>query len=123
LVGVPAFFEVGFPAVGFGPGEVHVVTLLGYRIEIRPVLVGYVYRFGDGASFGPTVSPGGVFPDGDIQHVYSVTGRVRPSVTVRYGGQFRLGGSAWAPIPGTVDVTGPAGLLTVHEARNVLVNH
>ncbi len=123
LIGMPTFYRVVFPAAGYSPGEIHAVTLLGYRFEIRPVLVGYTYHFGDGASFGPTTSAGGVYPDGDIQHAYTTTGTKTPTVTVRYTGEFRIGTGVWAPIPGAVNVTGPAGSITVREARAVLVNH
>lgn len=123
LIGMPTFYRVVFPTAGYGPGEIHAVTLLGYRFEIRPVLVGYTYHFGDGTSFGPTTSAGGVYPDGDIQHAYTTTGTKTPTVTVRYTGEFRIGNGVWAPIPGAVNVTGPAGSITVREARAVLVNH
>ena len=123
LIGMPTFYRVAFPAAGYEPGEVRAVTLLGYRFEVRPVLVGYTYHFGDGASFGPTLSAGGVYPDGDIQHPYTTTGTKTPTVTVRYTGEFRIGTGVWAPIPGAVNVTRPAGSITVREARAVLVNH
>lgn len=123
LIGMPTFYRVAFPAAGYEPGEVRAVTLLGYRFEVRPVLVGFTYHFGDGASFGPTLSAGGVYPDGDIRHAYTMTGTKTPTVTVRYTGEFRIGTGVWAPIPGAVNVTGPAGSITVREARAVLVNH
>ena len=54
---------------------------------------------------------------------YTTTGTKTPTVTVRYTGEFRIGTGVWAPIPGAVNVTGPAGSITVREARAVLVNH
>ena len=122
LIGMPTYYSVDFPAAGFGPAEINRVTLLGYRVEVRPVLVGYIYTFGDGTTFGPTLSPGGPYPDGDIRHPYTRTGTMHPSVTVRYTGEFRIGTEPWARIPGTVDVSGPAASIVVREARAVLVN-
>jgi hypothetical protein len=122
LIGMPTYYSVDFPAAGFGPGEINRVTLLGYRVEVRPVLVGYIYTFGDGTSFGPTLSPGGPYPNGDIRHPYTKTGTMHPTVTVRYTGEFRIGTEPWARIPGTVDVSGPTASIVVREARAVLVN-
>ena len=94
LIGMPTYYSVDFPAAGFGPAEINRVTLLGYRVEVRPVLVGYIYTFGDGTTFGPTLSPGPIsgwrypaplHPDRDDA----------PSVTVRYTGEFRIGTEPW----------------------------
>ncbi len=71
LVNLPTYFEVKWPAAGFQPGEIDTPTLLDRRVEIRPVARGYNYFFGDETGFGPTLSPGGIYPTGDITHVYT----------------------------------------------------
>ena len=74
LVTLPTYFEVTWPATGFQPGEIDTTTMLGYQARIRPTVSGYTYVFGDDTSFGPTPSPGGIYPDGDITHVYPKRG-------------------------------------------------
>jgi hypothetical protein len=125
LVNLKTFYEVGWSAKGFEPGEVDLVdpaTMFGYRVEIRPKLVGYVYRFGDGSSEGPTTSPGGVYPDGDIVHTYRRPGTYTTRVDVTFGADFRINGGSWIAIPDTVTVPQPVTIVTVKEARGVLVN-
>jgi len=40
---------------------------------------------------------------------------------VSYGGEFRVDGGAWIPIPDTVEIQGTPQALTVLEARARLV--
>jgi hypothetical protein len=70
LVTLPTFFEVTWPKAGAQPGEIDTTTLLGHQVRIRPKGQGYTYYFGDETHFGPTPSPGGIYPNGDITHVY-----------------------------------------------------
>ena len=124
LVNLKTFYKVDWAASGFEPGEVDLVdpaTMFGYRVEIRPKLVSYVYRFGDGTSEGPTTSPGGVYPDGDIVHTYRRPGTYTSRVEVTFGADFRINGGAWIAIPDTVTVPQPGTPITVKEARGVLV--
>jgi hypothetical protein len=124
LVGLDTFYRVEWSTEGFEPGEVHAVDparMLGYRVDIRPKLVGLTYRFGDGSEFGPTPSLGGRYPSGPIRHQYPQTGTFPVSVAVTWGGDFRIDGGDWTPIPNTVTVGGPATQLEVKAARAVLV--
>jgi hypothetical protein len=126
LVNLKTFYKVNWAARGFEPGEIDLVdpaTMFGYRVEIRPKLVSYVYRFGDGASEGPTTSPGGVYPDGDIVHTYRKPGTYTSRVDVTFGADFRINGGAWIAIPDTVTVPQPGTPITVKEARGVLVRN
>ena len=97
--------------------------LRGIPVQIRPKLVGFTYVFGDGSSVGPTTSTGGVYPDGDITHVYSVRGQFPVRVDTTFGADFSLDGTTWDEIPSTVTVPGPSTVVTVREAKGVLVNH
>jgi hypothetical protein len=126
LVNLKTFYKVDWAAAGFQPGEIDLVdpaTMFGYRVEIRPKLVSYVYRFGDGTSEGPTTSPGGVYPDGDIVHTYRRPGTYTSRVDVTFGADFRINGGAWIAIPDTVTVPQPGTPITVKEARGVLVRN
>jgi hypothetical protein len=121
LVTLPTYFEVIWPAAGFEPGEVDTVSLLGSQVRIRPTVHGYTYVFGDGATTGPTRSPGGPYPDGEITHVYPKAGVYDTRIEITYGGQFSIGGGPWLPIPDIVTVAGPDQPVTVTTARSRLV--
>ncbi|WP_272463282.1 PKD domain-containing protein [Intrasporangium calvum] len=125
LVNLETFYRLSWSREGFEPDEVDTVdpaTMYGYRVQIRPRLVGYVYEFGDGASFGPTDSPGGTYPHGEVTHTYREPGRYRARVLVTFGAQFRVNGGPWIEVPDEVTVAQPATTVTVKEARAVLVN-
>ena len=76
LVNLTTFYKVNWAVEGFQPGEVDRSVLRGIPVQIRPKLVGFTYVFGDGSTVGPTTSTGGVYPSGDITHVYRREGRV-----------------------------------------------
>ncbi|WP_347352850.1 hypothetical protein [Intrasporangium sp.] len=125
LVNLATFFRVQWDQAGFQPGEVDAIDparMLGYRVAIRPTLVGYRYVFGDGVSSAPTRSAGGVYPGGDVRHTYTRRGQVTARVEVTFGGEFRLGDGSWLPIDDTVTVAMPGTRVSVREARAVLVN-
>lgn len=125
LVNLRTFFRIEWSSAGYGPGEVDVVdpsTMFGYRVEIRPKVISYVYRFGDGTSLGPTQSPGGVYPDGDVVHTYVKPGSYSSRVDVTFGADFRINGGDWVTIPDTVTVPQRGTTVTVRQAQAVLVN-
>ncbi|MFD1056698.1 hypothetical protein [Terrabacter terrigena] len=117
------FYKVNWTPKGFQPGEVDRSVLRGIPVQIRPKLVGFTYVFGDGSSVGPTTSTGGVYPDGDITHVYGAKGQFPVRVNTTFGADFSLDGSTWDEIPATVTVPGPPTVVTVREAKGVLVNN
>lgn len=125
LVNLETFYRVQWSREGFEPGEVDTVDparMYGYRVQIRPRLVSYRYHFGDGDSFGPTDSPGGTYPHGQVVHTYREAGRFASFVQVRFGAQFRVNGGPWIEVPDQVTVRQPATTITVKQARSVLVN-
>ena len=122
LVNLRTFYKVGWTANGFQPGEVDRSVLRGIPVQIRPKLIGFTYVFGDGSSLGPTISTGGVYPDGDITHTYRGKGKFPVRVDTTFGAEFSLDGSTWDEIPSTVTVAGPSTTVTVREAKSVLVN-
>ncbi|GAA5032839.1 hypothetical protein GCM10023258_32200 [Terrabacter aeriphilus] len=123
LVNLPTFYAVNWAAKGFEPGEVDRSVLRGITVQIRPKLIGFTYVFGDGSTLGPTSSRGGVYPDGDVTHVYRTPGARPVRVDTTFGADFSLDGRRWDEIPSTVTVPGPTTTVTVREARSVLVNH
>jgi hypothetical protein len=125
LVGLDTFYKVNWSAEGYQPGEVDAIDparMNGYRVDIRVKLVNFMWQFGDGQTFGPTTSEGGVYPSGNITHQYLKAGSYPASVTTTFGGEFRIDGGDWAPIPDTVSVPGPATTVTVRTAQAELVN-
>ena len=119
LVNLPTYFEVRFPEGGFGPNEVDTpdpARLLGYRIEVRPVLKSVTYQLG-ATTVGPTTSLGGPHPTGDVRATYTRPGQHEVRADIVYTGQFRVGGSQWFDIPGEVDLRGEPVTLTVREAK------
>ncbi|MFC7595050.1 hypothetical protein ACFQU3_07045 [Terrabacter sp. GCM10028922] len=122
LVNLRTFYKVNWTGKGFQPGEVDRSVLRGIPVQIRPKLIGFTYVFGDGSSVGPTTSSGGVYPDGDITHVYRSKGTFPVHVDTKFGAEFSLDGSTWDEIPSTVTVAGPSTTVTVRQAKSVLVN-
>jgi hypothetical protein len=126
LVTLPAYYQVQWPSAGFQPGEVDVIEkarMLGNTVRIKPTLVSYRYHFGDGTSQGPTTSPGGTYPTGDVTHAYDTAGTYPTNVDIIYSADFSINGSAWIPIRDTVTITGPPQILTVTTAVNRLYNN
>jgi hypothetical protein len=124
LVTLPTYFELAWPQAGFQPGEVDhpdPARMLGFRVEIRPVLGSVEYVYGDGTTSGPTNSLGGPYPDGDIRKAYDHAGTFPVRADVTYRGQFRVGGGAWIDIPGDVTVRGAPEDLQVKTAHARLV--
>ena len=122
LVNLPTYFQVVFPEDGFGPEEVDTPDpgrLLGYRIEVRPLLKSVTYHLGDQV-IGPTTSLGGPYPSGDIRATYRQPGTHDVFAEIVYTGQFRVGGSEWFDIPGEVGLPGAPVTLTVREAKSRL---
>jgi hypothetical protein len=117
LVNLPTFFEASWPEAGVGPDEIDVGALLGYRLEIQPMVRSLTYVYGDGNSSGPTESLGGPHPDGDIRWTYRRAGSMATRLDTTYGARFRLQGGAWMTIPDTVTVQGTPVTLTVREAK------
>ena len=117
LVNLPTYYEVLWPTAGVEPEETASVQLLGRSVRIRPLTESFVYRFGDGASLGPTPDAGGSYPDGTVRHTYDAPARAAVSVEARYGGEFSVDGGPWQQVGDTVVIPGPATGVQVREAR------
>ena len=93
LVNLDTFYRVTWSGAGFEPDETDRRVLRGIPVSIRPKLVGFTYHFGDGETYGPTDSLGGVYPDGDVVHTYLRPGEftTRVTTTIRRRLQPRRG--------------------------------
>ncbi|MBK7723600.1 MAG: hypothetical protein IPI32_15705 [Austwickia sp.] len=121
LIRVPTYLQAVFPEPGYGPGDIHTVTLLGHRVQIRPRLATYRYHFGDGTPPLTTTSPGGPYPDGDITHTYPTPGTVTLSIDADYTGDYAIDGGPWQPIGDTITITGTRHRLDILTAHTRLV--
>ncbi len=115
---------VNFPTVFYtelaGDQVLRPVTILGQQVEIIAEPRSYAWDFGDGQSM-TTETPGAPYPAKEITHEYATNGDVQATLTVTYGGRFRVAGGAWLPIPGTTTVTSAPTAVSVLEARSQLI--
>jgi hypothetical protein len=126
LVRLQTYFALQWPTAGFQPGEVDhpdPARMLGYQVEIEPVLRSVDYVYGDGSSSGPTTSLGGPYPSGDVHKAYERAGDFPVRADVRYGGRFRVAGGDWIDIPGEVTIRGVEETLAVKTAHARLVTN
>jgi PKD domain len=93
-----------------GEGE-RTVTLLGQAVRIRPRIIGYEWRFGDGTGQHVTA--------GRVVHTYGRTGVMPVSVTLTWTADYAVGGGGFRTIGGTTTTTSPVRLLPVQEAETV----
>ncbi len=124
LVNLPTYFQLTFPdsTGSFGPGQIRALTLLGTPVELR-IRASHTYDFGDGTRHGPTTSPGGPYPTGDVTHTYQKSGKVTPSAMTTYAADYRVGGGPWLPLTGTTTRATSFGALDVLSVNPVLVEN
>jgi len=91
-----------------------VVTLLGRDVRIRPHVIRYTWRFGDG-----TVRAAGI---GRVAHVYRSRRTAAVMVTLTWSAEYSVGGSGFRPVAGATTTTSAPLALPVREARPVLVS-
>lgn len=121
----------GLPVNLVGPAGSSVVgaTLLGAPAEVRFTPVRWVWDLGDGTVREAPV-PGrswgelgvGEFSATDTSHVYAARGTYRVGLTVVLAAEYRVGGGAWLPVPGTVAAAAPGFDLVIAAASTVLVD-
>ncbi|MFN2518707.1 MAG: hypothetical protein ABR604_06620 [Jatrophihabitantaceae bacterium] len=106
------------------------VVLLGHRVALQVRVARVDWDFGDGQSdttngperrYDPAAGCHTVICPGYWGHVYASTGPMTITAAVTWSGRYRVDAGAWLDIPATV--TGPAAraVLTVKQARGVLV--
>ena len=102
--------EGGATCAALGEGE-RTVTLLGQAVRIRPRIVGYEWRFGDGSSQRAAA--------GRVAHTYGRAGAMAVEVTLTWTADYAVGGGGFRAIGGTTTTTSPVRLLPVQEAETV----
>ena len=124
LVDLPTYFQLTFPeaAGSYGPGQTRSLTLLGTPVQLR-IRASHTYDFGDGTRHGPTTSPGGPYPTGDVTHTYRTAGEVTPSATTTYAADYRVADGPWTPLTGSTTRSASFGPLDVLTVRPVLVEN
>ncbi len=100
----------GATCAALGEGE-RTVTLLGRPVRIRPRLVGYEWRFGDGS--GQRVAAG------RVTHTYGRPGAMAVWVTLTWTADYAVGGGAFRAIGATTTTTSPVRVLPVQEAETI----
>lgn len=121
LVNLPVYLTSTWPDTGYRPGQTRTVTLLGHTIDLAIKLQHYRYDFGDGTSAGPTTSPGGPYPTGDIRHTYRLAGTYTITIDATLTADYRIDGGPWQPLRGTATRTTRLPTLTVLTATNRLM--
>jgi hypothetical protein len=106
LVSVPVVFRTGQPAAGIQGADLSVLGL-DVRLDAR---VRWLWSYGDGAG-GWTSSPGGVYPDLSVSHVYARPGTVLARVSAVWRGEYVVDGLGPFVVPG--DPLQQAGTVTV----------
>ncbi|NPC97467.1 hypothetical protein [Nocardioides sp. zg-DK7169] len=98
------------------------VRLLGQRVDLRIRPASFEWRFGDGSTLR-TREAGAPYPDLRVTHSYLRKGAVAAAVDTTYEADFRVNGGPWAPVAGTVTMTGPAVGLEVVTATPTLMGY
>lgn len=98
------------------------VRLLGQRVDLRIEADSYTWRFGDGESI-TTSGPGAPYPKLLVTHNYRTKGEYGPALDITWVADYRVGGGAWQPVPGSVTISGSPAELRAIEARPTLVGY
>jgi PKD domain len=116
LVNLETYFWCGDTSgrscAAIGEGE-RTVTLLGQVVRIRPRIVSYDWRFGDGGGQRVTA--------GKAVHTYADPGIMPVSVTLTWTADYAVGGGQFQALGETTTTTSPIRLLPVREAEAVIV--
>ena len=113
FVNLETYFWCGDAArtcAAIGEGE-RTVTLLGQAVKIRPRIVAYEWRFGDGGGVRTSAAR--------VAHTYDRAGAMAASVTLTWTADYAVGGGGFRPVQGTTTTTSPVRVLPVQEAQAV----
>ncbi|MGL5928640.1 MAG: hypothetical protein ACRCY8_06875, partial [Dermatophilaceae bacterium] len=124
LVNLPTYYQATWPGDrNLAPGETSApVKLLSWTVQFEVAVQDYTFHFGDGQTSGPTLDPGGPYPDGGIVHTYQQPTLTNVTVQTRLTGRFRANGGEWIDLDATADLPNePPTPLEVAEARARLV--
>ena len=98
-------------------------SLFDYGIDVVTSPVEYTWDFGDGQTL-TTTSPGGPYPNRDVEHVYEDVGTFTVTLTTVWEGRYRVDEDPdheWRTIDGTALTTTTLDPFEVTELRSHLV--
>ena len=122
---------VGLATNFYATTSTHTVdgTLFGGTAQVRFTPVAYTWDYGDGSS--ATLSTAGTtwakqkiaeFDPTPTSHTYTGPGNYTISLTVTYAAEYRVAGSGWRNVVGTLGIAAPPLTATAGHASTVLVN-
>lgn len=104
--------------------------LFGITAEVRFTPVAYTFDYGDGSAPLNTATPGATwealglaeFDPTATSHVYDSAGTYTVTLLVDYAAEYRVGGGAFIPIPGTLAIaSAPIDIVVADSATTALV--
>ena len=123
VVGLDTNFYANAPA--------HVVdgTLFGGTAQVRFTPTTYTWDYGDGNTVSLT-NPGTTwakykiaeFDPTPTSHIYNEPGNYTITLAVTYAAEYRIAGSSWQNVVGTLTITAPPLTATAGHASTVLVD-
>ncbi len=105
--------------------------LFGITAEVRFTPVAYTFDYGDGSAPLSAASPGSTwatlgldeFDPTPTSHVYTAAGTYTVTLLVDYAAEYRVGGGAFIPIPGTLAIpSAPIDIVVADSATTALVD-
>lgn len=98
------------------------ITMLGQQVRITATPISYTWDYGDGTTWGPTISAGAPLPDDRIgeqtktSHAYTTTGKYAITATTHFNGSYSINGGPTLPIPDQGHITSTPLPITVWRA-------
>ncbi|MGV8913026.1 MAG: PKD domain-containing protein [Rhodoglobus sp.] len=122
---------VGLDTNFYANASAHVVdgTLFGGTAQVRFAPVAYNWNYGDGTT--ATLSTAGTtwekqkiaeFDPTPTSHSYNKPGTYTITLTVTYAAEYRVAGTSWRNVIGTLNIAAPPLTATAGHATTVLVN-
>ena len=114
-----------------GGSSIRTGELFGITAEVRFTPVAYTFDYGDGSAPLSTASPGSTwatlgldeFDPTPTSHVYTAAGTYTVTLLVDYAAEYRVGGGAFIPIPGTLATpSAPIDIVVADSATTALVD-
>ena len=95
-------------------------TVLGFPVTVRATPVSWTWSFGDGATLGPTSTPGAPYPAHDLTHTYARGGDHEIVLTTAYRGEYTIAGLPYRPVEGLATVVSDPVPIHLLEGTDVL---
>ncbi|WP_010203038.1 PKD domain-containing protein [Salinibacterium sp. PAMC 21357] len=122
---------VGLDTNFYATASAHIIdgTLFGGTAQVRFTPVSYRWQYGDGHT-ATTSNPGRTWAQSRIaefdptptSHVYEEPGNYSITLAVTYAAEYRVAGSNWQTVVGTITIVAPPLSATAGHATTVLVD-